>query len=167
MLGVAGIAISMLAYVPQVVHLGREHCSAGVSRRAWAMWLVSSVLIGTLAVYRQDPVFILLQMSTLTSAAIILFLAHKYRGMVCGFHRPSSADIREFADRATSSSRARPQVPARASSSTISNSVVGPRRSARDAPAAPDAARGHPRPRAWPGSTQDVPGLGWRFRGGR
>ncbi len=37
MVGVAGIAISMLAYVPQVVHLGREHCSAGVSGRAWAM----------------------------------------------------------------------------------------------------------------------------------
>jgi lipid-A-disaccharide synthase-like uncharacterized protein len=100
MLGVAGIAISMLAYVPQVVHLGREHCSAGVSRRAWAMWLLSSVLIGTLAVYRQDPVFILLQVSTLTSAAIILFLAHKYRGMVCAWHRPVSADIGVFTDSA-------------------------------------------------------------------
>ena len=86
MVGVAGIAISMLAYVPQVVHLGREHCSAGVSRRAWAMWLVSSVLIGATALYRRDPVFILLQVSTLTSAAIILVLAHKYRGMVCAFH---------------------------------------------------------------------------------
>jgi lipid-A-disaccharide synthase-like uncharacterized protein len=104
MLGVAGIAMSMLAYVPQVVHLGREHCSAGVSRRAWAMWLLSSVLIGTLAVYRQDPVFILLQVSTLTSAAIILFLAHKYRGMVCAWHRPLSADIGEFSDRETRSS---------------------------------------------------------------
>ena len=86
MIGVAGIAISMLAYVPQVVHLGREHCSAGVSRRAWAMWLLSSIFIGTLAIYRRDPVFILLQVNTLTSAAIILFLAHKYRGMVCAFH---------------------------------------------------------------------------------
>lgn len=85
-LGIAGIAISMLAYIPQVVHLGREHCSAGVSRRAWAMWLVSSVLIGTLALYRRDPVFILLQISTLASAAIILFLASKYRGMVCAYH---------------------------------------------------------------------------------
>ena len=84
--GVAGIAISMLAYVPQVVHLWREHCSAGVSRRAWAMWLVSSALIATLAVYRRDPVFILLQISTLTSAAIILGLAQKYRGLVCAFH---------------------------------------------------------------------------------
>jgi lipid-A-disaccharide synthase-like uncharacterized protein len=70
-LGVAGIVISMLAYVPQVVHLGRQHCSAGISRRAWAMWLVSSLLVGTLAVHRRDLVFILLQLSTLTSAAVI------------------------------------------------------------------------------------------------
>jgi hypothetical protein len=35
-LGVAGITISMLAYAPQVTHLGREHCSADISRRAWA-----------------------------------------------------------------------------------------------------------------------------------
>ena len=35
-LGAAGIAISMLAYLPQVVHLAKEHCSAGVSSRAWS-----------------------------------------------------------------------------------------------------------------------------------
>ena len=85
-LGVAGIVISMLAYVPQVVHLGRQHCSAGISRRAWAMWLVSSLLVGTLAVHRRDLVFILLQLSTLTSAAVILTLAQRYRGMVCEVH---------------------------------------------------------------------------------
>jgi lipid-A-disaccharide synthase-like uncharacterized protein len=85
-LGVAGIAISMLAYLPQVVHLAREHCSAGVSRRAWTMWLVSSLLVGTLAVHRGDPVFILLQISSLTSAAVILMLAYRYRGMVCEVH---------------------------------------------------------------------------------
>jgi uncharacterized protein with PQ loop repeat len=93
-LGVGGIAISVLAYLPQVVHLAREHCSAGVSRRAWAMWLVSSLLIGALAVHRHDPVFILLQISSLTSAAIILFLARRYRGMVCEAHalRPQLLD---------------------------------------------------------------------------
>ena len=74
-LGVAGIAISMLAYLPQVVHLAKEHCSAGVSSRAWAMWLVSSLLIGALAVHRHDAVFILLQISSLASAAAMLFLA--------------------------------------------------------------------------------------------
>jgi lipid-A-disaccharide synthase-like uncharacterized protein len=62
-LGIAGITISMLAYVPQVVHLGKEHCSAGISRRGWAMWLVASLLVGALAVHRRDLVFIALQFS--------------------------------------------------------------------------------------------------------
>jgi lipid-A-disaccharide synthase-like uncharacterized protein len=94
-LGVAGIVISMLAYVPQVIHLGRQHCAAGISRRAWAMWLLSSLLVGTLAVHRGDVVFMLLQLSTLMSAAVILTLAQRYRGMVCEAHalrfRPQSA----------------------------------------------------------------------------
>jgi lipid-A-disaccharide synthase-like uncharacterized protein len=85
-LGVGGIAISMLAYLPQVVHLAKEHCSAGVSSRAWTMWLVSSVLIGALAVHRHDPVFILLQVSSMLSAASILLLGHRYRGQVCEAH---------------------------------------------------------------------------------
>jgi lipid-A-disaccharide synthase-like uncharacterized protein len=85
-LGVAGIAISMLAYLPQVVHLAKEHCSAGVSSRAWTMWLVSSLLIGALAVHRHDAVFVLLQISSLMSAAAILFLGHRYRGLVCEAH---------------------------------------------------------------------------------
>lgn len=85
-LGAAGIAISMLAYLPQVAHLAKEHCSAGVSSRAWMMWLVSSLLIGALAVHRHDAVFILLQISSLTAAAAILFLGHRYRGLVCEAH---------------------------------------------------------------------------------
>jgi hypothetical protein len=40
-------------------------------------------------------VFMLLQLSTLTSAAVILTLAHRYRGMVCEVHalrfQPQSA----------------------------------------------------------------------------
>lgn len=85
-IGAAGIAISMLAYLPQVVHLAKEHCSAGISSRAWVMWLISSLLIGSLALHRHDLVFILLQVSSLASAAVILFLAHRYRGLVCETH---------------------------------------------------------------------------------
>jgi lipid-A-disaccharide synthase-like uncharacterized protein len=85
-LGIAGISIGVVAYVPQVVHLAREHCSAGVSGRAWAMWLTSSLLIGALALHRHDPVWIALQASSLTSTAVILFLSHRYRGMVCEAH---------------------------------------------------------------------------------
>jgi uncharacterized protein with PQ loop repeat len=84
--GIAGVAISVLAYLPQVVHLTREHCSAGISSRAWLMWLVSSLLIGSVALHRRDPVFSLLQLSSLASAAVILFFGHRYRGLVCEAH---------------------------------------------------------------------------------
>jgi hypothetical protein len=86
LLGIAGISIGVSAYVPQVVHLWREHCSAGVSARAWAMWLTSSTLIGALALHRHDPVFIALQASSLASTAVIVLLAHRYRGMTCEAH---------------------------------------------------------------------------------
>lgn len=85
-LGFAGISMSALAYAPQVIHLAREHCSAGVSARAWTMWLASSLLVGAVALQRGDPVFIALQVSTLISAAIIVYLTHRYRGMLCATH---------------------------------------------------------------------------------
>jgi hypothetical protein len=50
------------------------------------MWLLGSLLVGTLAVHRGDLVFMALQFSTLTSAAVILYLAQKYRGRVCEAH---------------------------------------------------------------------------------
>jgi hypothetical protein len=86
LVGIIGITISVVAYLPQVVHLARQHCSAGVSGRAWAMWLASSLLVGAAAVHRHDPVFILLQLSTLVSATVIVVLVHRYRGMVCATH---------------------------------------------------------------------------------
>jgi uncharacterized protein with PQ loop repeat len=85
-LGTAGVVISVAAYVPQVIHLGREHCTVGISNRAWTMWLASSLLVGALAVHRREPVFILLQLVSLASASVILLLARRYRGGVCEFH---------------------------------------------------------------------------------
>lgn len=93
LLGLAGIAISVLAYLPQVVHLARQHCSAGVSGRAWAMWLISAVMVGALALHRHDSVFILLQASTLLSATAIVVLVHRYRGMVCVTHALAAREI--------------------------------------------------------------------------
>lgn len=90
-LGVVGIGVSVAAYIPQAVHLWREHCSAGVSSRAWTMWLISSLLVGILAVYRGEMVFIALQACTLASASLILLLAHRYRGMACDGHIPTTS----------------------------------------------------------------------------
>lgn len=86
LLGIAGISIGVLPTCPRWSHLWCEHCSAGVSARAWAMWLTSSLLISALALHRQDPVFIALQASSLASAAMIVLLTHRYRGMTCEAH---------------------------------------------------------------------------------
>ena len=87
-IGIAGIAISVTAYVPHVLHLASEHCSAGISSRAWTMWFIGALFVGLLAVRRGDPVFILLQACSLASAAVILYLARKYKGRSCPSHGP-------------------------------------------------------------------------------
>lgn len=91
--GMAGIAISMVAYLPQVAHLVREHCSDGVSTRAWTLWLVGALLVGMVAVERRDEVFIILQFTTCTWAALILALTRRYRGTPCASHaRPATRE---------------------------------------------------------------------------
>lgn len=40
--GYAGTAVMIGAYVPQIWHLHREHCSAGISVRAYALWIDGS-----------------------------------------------------------------------------------------------------------------------------
>jgi hypothetical protein len=68
---VIGIALSGVAYLPQVVHLGRQHCSAGVSRPASALWVASSLLIGAQALSSRNLVFCALQvMNPIASIAI-------------------------------------------------------------------------------------------------
>lgn len=86
-LGMVGIGLSVVAYLPQVSHLAKEHCSAGVSSRAWAMWFASGLLVGAVAVCRRDFVFISLTASSLLSSTAILLLARRYRGMACSTHR--------------------------------------------------------------------------------
>ena len=91
-LGMVGIGLSVVAYLPQVLHLMKEHCSAGISARAWGLWLVSSVLVGSLAVYRRDYVFISLTASSLLSSTAVLVLARRYRANVCTTHHQRLAE---------------------------------------------------------------------------
>ncbi len=60
-LGFTGITLSVLAYLPQITHLIKEHCSAGLSPKAYCMWMGSAVLLLTYAIAKSDPVFISLQ----------------------------------------------------------------------------------------------------------
>jgi len=57
-LGLLGIALGLLGYLPQVFHLIRQQCAAGVSVQAYLVWLTGLDLFAT-----------------------------KYRGQTCPLHR--------------------------------------------------------------------------------
>ena len=78
-LGFAGIALCVTAYLPQIIHLIKEHCSAGLSPGAYCMWVVSSLLLLTYAIAKRDPVFISLQGYSLGASAVIFYYSLKYR----------------------------------------------------------------------------------------
>ena len=88
--GFAGAGLAGAAYVPQVSHLIRARCSAGISRLAFAVWLLSSVLITARAVAIGAGVFIVLGAIQIVATALIVVCAARYKDTPCPVHRPAS-----------------------------------------------------------------------------
>jgi lipid-A-disaccharide synthase-like uncharacterized protein len=86
-LGILGTVAVAVGYLPQIRHLARERCSAGVSIVAWEVWLLASLLILSHAFAMFDLVFITLQGVQIVAIASIISLARRFRGMTCTFHR--------------------------------------------------------------------------------
>ena len=86
-LGFIGTILVAIGYLPQIVHLARERCSAGVSVKAWYLWLLSSVLIAGHAFVVFDLVFIVLQVVNILAIVTVIVLAKRYKGMVCRSHQ--------------------------------------------------------------------------------
>ena len=85
-LGYIGTALVILAYLPQILHLITERCSAGLSVRAYVMWVTSAVLLLTYAVSLGDGVFIALQTYQLVATTVICFCCKKYEHSLCEDH---------------------------------------------------------------------------------
>lgn len=86
-LGFLGTVTVAIGYLPQIRHLARERCSAGVSVAAWQVWLLASLLVLAHAFEMFDVVFIALQAVNIVAIVSIISLARRYRGMTCAFHR--------------------------------------------------------------------------------
>ena len=86
LVGFTGVGLAGGAYVPQLTHLVHEHCSAGVSRAAFATWLVSSVLLTTRAVAVGETVFVVLGVIQISALAAIVAMSTRYRGDRCASH---------------------------------------------------------------------------------
>ncbi len=86
---ISGVGLAAAAYVPQILHLLREHCSAGVSRPAFRAWLVASLLITSHAVAAGEAVFVPLGVVQIAATGIVLFYAKRYEFSFCTGHEPT------------------------------------------------------------------------------
>ncbi len=81
--GFAGILLVLVAFLPQIFHLVKEHCAAGISLWAFAIWWIASLLLLTYAVSINDPVFIALQGYQLAANTLIVLYTKKYENHPC------------------------------------------------------------------------------------
>jgi uncharacterized protein with PQ loop repeat len=88
--GFVGVALAGAAYLPQIWHLVRVHCSAGISRFAFCVWLGASLLVTTHAIATRAGVFIVLGGVQIAATTAILLFATKYASSYCGGHEPGT-----------------------------------------------------------------------------
>jgi len=86
-IGFGGTLLVLIAYIPQIYHLISEKCSAGVSRKAFMIWFVSSLLLIVHSIINKDMVFIFLQSVNLIATSVILIYAQKYKNRLCEIHK--------------------------------------------------------------------------------
>lgn len=93
-IGLSAAALAGYAYLPQISHLVREHCSAGLSQRAFSLWLASSVLMTIHAVTIGSGVFVVLGVQQIVSTGVVAFLCRRYRDQRCPTHGVATAALR-------------------------------------------------------------------------
>jgi uncharacterized protein with PQ loop repeat len=85
-IGYIGTGLVIGAYAPQIWHLWTEQCSAGISERAYALWVLSSAVFLGHSITIGDPVFMVTQLVNIIALAIILVLARRFRNQICSAH---------------------------------------------------------------------------------
>lgn len=91
-IGLVGALIAAYAYYPQIAHLISQRCSAGISKRAYKLWFVSSFLVTINAIFIPSIVFILLGIVQIGSTGVIYVFSRRYQGMICAYHRAHPYD---------------------------------------------------------------------------
>ena len=87
--GLAGAGLAGAAYVPQISHLVRARCSAGISPLAFAAWLLASVLTTTHAVAIGAAVFVALGGIQIVATTLIMLYAARFKDTPCPSHHPA------------------------------------------------------------------------------
>ena len=85
-LGAAATVLVIVGYLPQISHLIKERCTAGISVPAFSLWMAASALFLVHAALIDDAVFVVAQSINFTAGGIIVALCKTYKGHVCPFH---------------------------------------------------------------------------------
>ena len=88
--GLAGAGLAGAAYVPQIYHMIKAGCSAGISRLAFEVWLLASLLTAVRAIAIGADVFIVLGGIQVVATALILACSARYKNRPCPTHLPST-----------------------------------------------------------------------------
>jgi uncharacterized protein with PQ loop repeat len=95
--GFVGTALVIGGYIPQIVHLIKERCTAGLSIPAFSLWCVASLLFLIHAGMIRDVVFVAVQTVNLAAGALIVGFCKRYEGHICPFHRAMYSELGEMA----------------------------------------------------------------------
>ena len=85
MLGWAGTALVIVAYVPQIRHLYVEKCAWGISISTWLIWLVAGALLLSYCIFRNDTLFTFVQVINITAIMATIILARR-GNRICPYH---------------------------------------------------------------------------------
>ena len=86
-LGFVGTGLVIVGYAPQILHMVKERCTAGISVPAFVLWCLASLLFLIHALQIRDAVFVGAQLVNLTAGSFIAWYCSKHRGEVCPSHR--------------------------------------------------------------------------------
>jgi lipid-A-disaccharide synthase-like uncharacterized protein len=86
MVGWAGTALVIVAYVPQIRHLYIEKCAWGISVSTWMIWLVASVLLLSYCVFQDQGLLGVVQGANLAAIMTTLILVGRSNN-ICPYHR--------------------------------------------------------------------------------
>jgi len=87
-IGLIGAVLTVIAYLPQAIHIKKEHCSGGISRNSWLIWLLATTLLLIYAVTTNNKIFILLEIVNVIAIIIILIMIKIYGKRVCHSTEP-------------------------------------------------------------------------------
>jgi uncharacterized protein with PQ loop repeat len=78
--GFVGTGLVIVGYIPQIVHLIKERCTAGISILAFSLWCSASLLFLIHATMIGDAVFIGVQVVNLVAGGLIVWFCKTVQG---------------------------------------------------------------------------------------